>query len=323
MEYRQLGRLGVKVSPLCLGTMNWGWQTDEKPSWAIMDRALDVGINFFDTANGYGRPRGKGVTEQIIGRWFGQGGGRRERVVLATKVYGRMGEWPNFSRLSAVHIRQACDESLRRLQTDHIDLYQMHHIDWDTSWEEIWEAMENLIRAGKVLYVGTSNFPGWAIAQGNEIARARHLLGLASEQCLYNLNARMSELEVLPACEAYGIGVIPWSPLAAGLLAGALEKVEDGRRSTGEFREKLEKDRSKIEAYEKLCADLGEQPADVALAWLLENPVVTAPIIGPRTIEQLDAALRSLEVQLDDRTMRQLDRIFPGPGGRAPDAYAW
>ncbi len=304
--------------------MNWGWQTDEKTSWVIMDRALDVGINFFDTANVYGRGKlGEGKTESIIGRWFAQGGGRRDRVVLATKVYGKTGDWPNFARLSAVHIHQACENSLRRLQTDHIDLYQMHHIDWDTSWDEIWEAMENLIRAGKILYVGTSNFPGWAIAQGNEIARSRHLLGLASEQCLYNLNARMSELEVLPACEAYGMGVIPWSPLAAGLLGGALAKVEDGRRATDEFRAKLEKDRSKIEAYEKLCADLGEQPADVALAWLLKNPVVTAPIIGPRTIEQLDASLRSLEVQLDDRTMRHLDRVFPGPGGKAPDAYAW
>ena len=323
MEYRNLGRLGAKVSPLCLGTMNWGWQTDEKASWGIMDRALDHGINFFDTANVYGRPRGQGVTESIIGRWFAQGGDRREKVVLATKVYGTTSKWPNFSRLSAVHIRQACENSLRRLQTDHIDLYQMHHIDRDTPWDEIWEAMENLIRAGKILYVGTSNFPGWSIAQGNEVARARHLVGLASEQCLYNLDARMSELEVLPACEAYGMAVIPWSPLAGGLLAGALQKLSEGRRASDQIRQRLDDKRSKIEAYEKLCADIGEQPADVALAWLLRNPVVTAPIIGPRTPEQLDASLRSLEIRLDDRTMRSLDRIFPGPGGPAPEAYAW
>ena len=323
MKYRTLGRLGVKVSPLCLGTMNWGWQTDEEASWSIMDRALEHGINFFDTANMYGRPRGQGVSESIIGNWFAQGGGRREKVVLATKVFGTTGEWPNFSRLSAVHIRQACEDSLRRLQTDHIDLYQMHHIDRETPWDEIWQAMETLIRAGKVLYVGTSNFPGWAIAQGNEVARGRHLLGFASEQCLYNLNARMSELEVLPACEAYGMGVIPWSPLARGLLGGALEKASGGRRSSPDFQEELEKNRTKVEAYEKLCANLGEQPADVALAWLLANPVVTAPIIGPRTIEQLESSLRAPEIALDEDTMNKLDEIFPGPGGPAPEAYAW
>src|SRR5919202_2926588 len=265
--------------------MNFGWQTKEGDSHAIMDRALENGINFFDTANGYGRGKpGEGITEHIIGRWLAQGGGRREKVVLATKVFGSTGEWPNFGRLSAFHIRQACDDSLRRLQTDHIDLYQMHHIDRDTPWDEIWQAMENLIRAGKVLYVGTSNFPGWAIAQGNEVARQRGLLGLASEQCLYHLYARMSELKVLPACEAYGMGVIPWSPLGGGLLGGALQRVREGRRSDAGFVERVERNRAKLEAYEKLCADLGEQPADVAVAWLLHNPVVTAPIIGPRTV---------------------------------------
>jgi aryl-alcohol dehydrogenase-like predicted oxidoreductase len=303
--------------------MNWGWQADEKASWAIMDRALEHGINFFDTANVYGRPRGEGVSEQIIGRWFAQGGDRREKVILATKVFGRTDDWPNFSRLSAVHIRKACEDSLRRLQTDHIDLYQMHHIDRNAPWEEIWQAMENLVRAGKVIYVGSSNFPAWGIAQANERAGERHLLGLASEQCLYNLNARTSELEVLPACEAYGMGVIPWSPLARGLLGGALEKVAEGRRSSGQFKEELEENRPKVEAYEKLCADLGEHPADVALAWLLANPVITAPITGPRTVEQLDSSLRALEVTLDRQTMKKLDKIFPGPGGPAPEAYAW
>jgi aryl-alcohol dehydrogenase-like predicted oxidoreductase len=323
MEYTHLGRLGLLVSRFCLGTMNFGPETSEEDSHAIMDRALELGINFFDSANVYGRSKGVGTTEQILGRWFATGGGRREKVVLATKVYGRMADWPNASRLSALNIRRACDESLRRLQTDHIDLYQMHHVDRDTPWEEVWQAMGNLVQQGKVLYVGSSNFAGWHIAQANAVASGRNLLGLASEQCLYNLNARMSELEVLPACRDYGMGVIPWSPLAGGLLGGVLQKIAEGRRAAKDVQREIERKRDTLEAYEKLCADLGEQPADVALGWLLANPVVTAPIIGPRTVDQLDGALRALELELDEGTTRRLDRIFPGPGGPAPEAYAW
>ncbi len=325
MEYRHLGRLGVQVSPLCLGTMNFGPQTSEPDSFVIMDRALELGINFFDTANVYGWQKGEGVTEKIVGRWLAQGGGRREKVVLATKVYGEMGDWPNESRLSALHIRRACDESLQRLQTDHLDLYQMHHIDRDAPWEEIWQAFETLVAQGKVLYVGSSNFAGWHIARANETAKARprHFLGLASEQCFYNLVHRTSELEVLPACEAYGMGVIPWSPLGRGLLGGILGKIEGGRRASEITQRELAEHRPQVEAYEKLCADLGEAPADVALAWLLANPVVTSPIIGPRTLEQLDGSIRALELNLDEDTMTTLDEIFPGPGGPAPEAYAW
>jgi aryl-alcohol dehydrogenase-like predicted oxidoreductase len=234
-----------------------------------------------------------------------------------------MGTWPNESRLSALSIRRACEASLKRLQTDHIDLYQMHHIYREAAWEEIWQAFEVLVQQGKVLYVGSSNFAGWDIAQANEIARDRHFLGLVSEQCLYNLNDRMSELEVLPACDAYGMGVIPWSPLAGGLLAGVLGTIEGGRRASDWVQEDLAKFRDRIEAFEKLCSDLGEQPADVALAWLLANPVVTAPIIGPRTVEQLDGSLRALELKLDEGALGALDEIFPGPGGAAPEAYAW
>jgi aryl-alcohol dehydrogenase-like predicted oxidoreductase len=303
--------------------MNFGPHTSEEESFQIMDRALELGLNFFDTANVYGGKLGEGVTEQIVGRWLAQGGGRREKVVLATKVYGRMGEWPNHSRLSALHIRRACEESLRRLKTDHIDLYQMHHIDRQTPWEEIWQAMEQLVREGKVLYVGSSNFAGWHIARANEIAKQRNFLGLVSEQSLYNLNARMIELEVLPACEAYGLGVIPWSPLAGGLLGGALKKAEAGRRAQPRMQETVEKNREKLQAYEQLCEQMGEEPADVALAWLLSNPVVTAPIIGPRSIAQLDGAVHALEVKLNEELRSQLDKIFPGPGGAAPEAYAW
>jgi aryl-alcohol dehydrogenase-like predicted oxidoreductase len=323
MEYKNLGRTGVRVSPLCLGTMNFGPETSEGDSFAIMDKALDLGINFFDSANVYGWKRGEGITEQIIGRWIAQGGGRREKIVLATKVYGQMGDGPNDRRLSAYHIRAACEGSLRRLKTDHIDLYQMHHVDRTTPWEEIWQAMEQLVREGKILYVGSSNFAGWHIAQACGIASARHFLGLVAEQSLYNLNARTVELEVLPACRAFGLGVIPWSPLAGGLLGGALQKASEGRRSSSRTAGEIEKHRPKLEQYEAFCRESGEQPADVALAWLLANPVVTAPIIGPRTLEQLEGSMKALEVKLGPDQMKRLDEIFPGPGGEAPEAYAW
>jgi aryl-alcohol dehydrogenase-like predicted oxidoreductase len=323
MQYTHLGRTGLVVSRLCLGTMNFGPETSEDDSFSIMDRALEQGINFFDTANVYGAKKGEGVTEQILGRWFAQGSGHRDKVVLATKVYGEMGDWPNQRRLSALQIRQACEGSLRRLRTDHIDLYQMHHIDRQTPWEETWQAMEQLVREGKVIYVGSSNFAGWHIARANEIARSRHFLGLVSEQSLYNLTERTVELEVLPACEAYGLGVLLWSPLAGGLLGGALQKAEEGRRANSRLQAAIEKHRAQLETYEALCTELGEVPAHVALAWLLANPVVTAPIIGPRTKEQLDGTLRALEIPMSKETMEKLDEIFPGPGGAAPEAYAW
>lgn len=323
MQYTRLGRTGLKVARLCLGTMNFGPVTAEADAHRIMDRALEHGINFFDTADVYGWKKGEGITERIIGRWFAQGGGRREKVVLATKVYNDMGDWPNETRLSALHIRRACDDSLRRLQTDHIDLYQMHHIDRNTPWEEIWEAFEVLRQQGKVLYFGSSNFAGWHIAQAQEQAKARHFMGLCSEQSLYNLNARTVEYEVVPACEAYGLGLIPWSPLGGGLLGGVLQKAAEGRRASEGLQKQVERNRGKIEAYENLCAEMGEKPADVALAWLLHNKVVTAPIIGPRTVEQLDGSLRALEIQLSPEVMGQLHEIFPGPGKPAPEAYAW
>lgn len=323
MDYVGLGRTGLKVSRLCLGTMNFGPETSEKESFAVMDKALELGINFFDTANVYGWKRGEGWTEQIIGRWLAQGGGRRDRIVLATKVYGRMGELENERRLSAYHIRRACEESLRRLQTDHIDLYQMHHIDPETPWEEIWQAMEILAQQGKVIYVGSSNFPAWQIATANQLAARRHFMGLVSEQSIYSLQTRTIELEVIPVCRAYGIGLIPYSPLAGGLLAGALAKPTEGRRSTEEFQSEVEKHRAQLTQYEDLCKRIGESPSTVALAWVLSNPVVTAPIIGPRTLAQLTDSLRALEITLDEQLLRQLDKIWPGPRGEAPEAYAW
>ena len=323
MEYVHLGRTGLNVSRLCLGTMNFGPHTSEADSYSIMDHALEAGINFFDTANVYGRKLGAGVTEQIIGRWLAQGGGRRDQIVLATKVYGRMGEGINDRRLSAYHIRQSIEGSLRRLQTDHIDLYQMHHIDLETPWDEIWQAMEVLVEQGKILYVGSSNFAAWQLAQAQCAAGKRNFLGLVSEQSLYNLSARSIELEVVPACRALGIGLIPWSPLAGGILAGELEQPGEGRRSSETGRQKAEKFRTQLDAYQKLCTDIGEKSANVALAWLLRNPAVTAPIIGPRTLTQMLEALPALEIRLSDEIMNTLDAIWPGPGGEAPEAYAW
>jgi aryl-alcohol dehydrogenase-like predicted oxidoreductase len=323
MEYRHLGRLGLCVSPLCLGTMNFGPRTGEPDSHAIMDHALELGINFFDTANVYGQHKGVGATETIVGNWFAKGDGRREKVVLATKVYSEMGSWPNESRLSALNIRRACDESLRRLQTDYIDLYQMHHVYREAPWDEIWQAFETLVQQGKILYVGSSNFAGWHIAKANEAAKSRHFLGLVSEQCIYNLAERTVEMDVLPACQDYGLGVIPWSPLWRGLLAGVLDGERQGRRGSGMVQDKLGEVRPQVEAYEKFCAELGHPPAEVALAWLLANPVVTAPIIGPRVVDQLDGAMRALDVKLDRAAMKRLDEIWPGPGGPAPEAFAW
>jgi aryl-alcohol dehydrogenase-like predicted oxidoreductase len=322
MQYTHLGRSGLKVSRLALGTMNFGPHTSEADSFAILDRALELGINFIDTANVYGWKSGEGVTEQIIGRWLAQGGGRREKIVLATKVYGKMGEGPNDSRLSAYHIRHAVEGSLKRLQTDHIDLYQFHHIDLDTPWDEIWQAVERLVQDGKVTYVGSSNFAGWQIAHAQGIAKARHFPGLVSEQSLYNLAERTIELEVIPAARALGIGVIPWSPLSGGALGGILN-VGGARRLSELTQKRLEKHRDKLAAYETLAAELGEKPADIALAWLLRNPVVAAPIIGPRTLGQLEGSLRALDITLPDEILKRLDEIWPGPGGEAPQAYAW
>jgi aryl-alcohol dehydrogenase-like predicted oxidoreductase len=331
MEYVKLGRTGLMVSPLCLGTMNFGPRTTEDDSHAIMDQALELGINFFDTADVYGWKKGEGVTEQIVGRWLAKGGGRREQVVLATKVYNSMGDGPNDRGLSAYHIREACEGSLRRLQTDHIDIYQMHHIDRNTPVEEMWQAMEQLTREGKILYVGSSNFPGWYIAQANTVAAQRNFLGLVSEQCLYSLADRTVELEVIPAAAAFGLAVIPWSPLSGGLLGGILKwrasrsgkGQEVARRSSEKQRDKIEKHRSQLEAWEQFCGEFGSPPAAIALAWLLANPAVTAPIIGPRTVDQLTESLQALEVKLDEAARTRLDEIWPGPGGPAPEAYSW
>jgi len=322
MEYTQLGRTGLKVSRLCLGTMNFGPKTTEADSFAIMDRALELGINFFDTADVYGWKRGEGVTEAILGRWFAQGGGRREKVVLATKCYGDMGDWPNTSRLSALHIRHAVEGSLKRLQTDYIDLHQMHHIFRESPWEEIWQAYETLVAQGKVIYVGSSNFAGWHIVKANEAAKRRNFLGLVSEQSKYSLVERSIEMEVVPACIDYGVGILPWSPLGGGLLGGVLSGDKSGRRGEDWVQKAIAEKGPQIEAWEKLCTKLGHAPADVATAWTLQQPGITAPIIGPRLMQQLEDANKSLEIKLDSETLEAIDKIWPGYK-TSPEQYAW
>lgn len=307
--------------------MNFGPETTPEDSFRIMDRALELGINFFDTADVYGWKPGEGWTEQIIGDWFAQGGQRRERVVLATKLYGRMGngpmtDWPNTNNLSALHIRRACDASLKRLKTDYIDLYQMHHVYRDAPWDEIWEAYEVLRAQGKILYAGSSNFAGWHIAKAQEAARRRNFFGLVCEQSKYSLLQREVELEVGPACLDYSVGVIPWSPLAGGILGGVLGGTGGKRRLSEASQKMVERHRPQLERWEALCSDLGHQPGDVALAWTLTKPFVTAPIIGPRTMEQLDGAMRAVELELDDATLTKIDEIFP-PFKTAPEHYAW
>ncbi|OIK26973.1 aldo/keto reductase [Streptomyces malaysiense] len=330
MRYTQLGRTGLKVSRLVLGTMNFGPQTDEAGSHAIMDAALDAGINFFDTANVYGWGENKGRTESIIGNWFAKGGDRRDKVVIATKVYADMtaegDAWPNHDKLSALNIRRAVDASLKRLRTDHIDLYQFHHIDRNTPFEEIWQAIDTLVQQGKILYAGSSNFPAYKIAQANETAARRGgTVGLVSEQCLYNLAERRAEMEVVPAAREYGLGVIPWSPLHGGLLGGVIKKeVQGGRRASGRAADTLADPaaRARIQAYEDLLDKHGLEPGETALAWLLTRPGVTGPIVGPRTAEQLRSALRAVELELSEELLAALEEIFPGPGP-SPEAFAW
>ena len=330
IQYKRLGKHGVLVSNLCLGTMNFGWHTSEEDSFKIMDRALELGINFFDTADVYGWTVENGYTEEIIGRWLAQGGGRRDAVVLATKVYNPVDRKANLPEvnsdgrnLSAYKIRKHCEGSLKRLQTEWIDIYQMHHIDRDCPWDETWQAFDALVKQGKVVYIGSSNFAGWDIATACQEASKRGMMGLVSEQSIYHLNNRMLELEVIPACRHYGLGLIPWSPLDGGLLGGALEKYESGRRTGENFVKRVEENRDKLEKYESLCKELGHPPGEVALAWLLHNPAVSAPIIGPRTLEQLESAIYAASIELDEETLKKLDEIFPGPGGEAPKAYAW
>jgi len=323
MKYVNLGRTALKVSRICLGTMNFGWHTSAEASFDIVSESLELGINFFDTADVYGSMNfdERGGSERIIGEWLSQDSTRRDKIVLATKVYGEMGYGPNDVGLSAYRIKRCCEASLKRLQTDHIDIYYMHRIDRSAPWEEVWQAMEQLVREGKVTYFGTSNFAGWHIATANQEANKRNLMGPVSEQCGYSLLRRSFELDVIPACESYGMSVIPWGPLAGGMLGGIIEKVTEGRRSLPRTQEPMQQIRPQLEAWESLCKEVGELPGEMALAWLLSRPAVAAPVIGPRTVAQLKSSVHSLEIELSKDTLEKIDEIFPGPSGESPEAY--
>lgn len=328
MRYRQLGRAGARVSPLAIGTANFGMVTGEDEAYRILDRAHDAGINLVDTADNYNA----GISEEIVGRWLDKHPGRRDEVVLATKVYyppctytspdpvERYGGYAgtNERGLSALHIRQACEASLRRLGTDHIDLYQLHHPDRFTPMEETWQALEVLVAQGKVVYAGTSNFPGWQLARACETARARGFVGPVAEQSPYNLSDRNVERELMPACDAYGVALLAYSPLAGGVLGGTTT----GRGRRRHARAGLDTEvRQRVDRFEELCRQVGEDPSVVATAWLATRRAVTTTILGPRTVDQLEAALRSVGVMLDQGTLDQLDDIFPGPPGPAPEPY--
>lgn len=327
MQYTQLGRSGLKVSRLCLGTMNFGPETTKEDAFRIMDAALDYGVNFFDTADVYGWKQGEGITEQIIGEWFQLGGNRRERVVIATKLYNPMGkdelkDWPNTARYSAYYIRRACEASLKRMKTDVIDLYQFHHIARECPWDEVWEAMSVLVQQGKITYVGSSNFAGWNIAQANEAAKRAGTMGLISEQSKYSLLQREIEMEVAPAAQAYGVGIIPWSPLGGGVLGGVIKNQEGQRRYGDWTKHLLETKRDAFAAWEDFCEAKGVAPGDAALAWTLTRPFVSAPIIGPRTMAQLEGAVKALEITFSDEELAKIDEIFPG-FKTSPEHYAW
>lgn len=331
-HYRRLGRTALSVGPLAVGTVNFGWLTNEEDSFAILDASLEQGLNLIDTSNNYNA----GITESLLGRYFSTGS-KREQIVLATKCFSppnefgskdpvkASGSWvgPNQRGLSAKHIVEACNASLKRLNTDYIDLYQMHHVDRTAPFEEIWQAYETLIAQGKVIYVGTSNYAGWQIAKACESAKPRHFLGPVSEQSVYSLLNRTVELEVIPACRDYGLGFIPYSPLGGGLLAAAGGAAEDGKRSRGLLNGASDAQKQQLADYAAICTELGEHPADVAIAWVASNPDVTSPIIGPRTLSQLESALRGVAMVIPEEFRVRIEKLFPGPGGEAPEAYAW
>jgi aryl-alcohol dehydrogenase-like predicted oxidoreductase len=263
-----------------------------------------------------------GQSEEILGKWMARRPpADREQLVIATKLHGPMGAGPNDRGYSAIHIRHAADASLRRLQTDYIDLYQMHHIVPRAAVEEIFEAFTVLRQQGKVLYFGSSNFPGWQLARYQEYARELGQFGLVSEQSLYHLAQRTIELEVIPAAEHYGLGILPWSPVGQGLLGGLLSR-SDHTRSQKALAALTDERRAQVQRYEDFAREAGHPPADLALAWLLHQPAVTAPIVGPRTRDHLDGALAALEIELDAEQLAALDEIWPGRGA-APEAYAW
>jgi aryl-alcohol dehydrogenase-like predicted oxidoreductase len=313
-HYRLLGRTGIKVSPLCLGTLNFGGSTPEDKSIRMIHHAMDVGINFIDTANIYNQ----GGSESVVGKALGSG--KREKVVLATKVHFPTSDDPNDRGNSRRHILMAVDDSLRRLKTDWIDLYQLHRPDFDVPQEETLRAMDDLVRAGKVRHIGTSTFPAWMIVEGLAISEKYRLAPYATEQPPYNLLERRIENELLPMARQYGLGIIPWSPLAMGVLAGRYKKADEfPKDSRGARGLQIVTQRITPQGIEKaaiinqVAEDVGIPAAQLALLWVKEQPGVTAPIIGPRTMAHLETALGVLGMALEDQVAQRLDEIVP-PG---------
>ena len=333
MHYTSLGKSNLQVSNICLGTMHFGNRTSEEDAFKIMDRALEMGINFWDTANVYSGSGRRGTSEAIIGRYFQSNPGSRDRVVLATKVYGPMEDVddPNYERrVSAYKVRKHVNDSLERLQTDRIDLYQVHHFDRAITLEEFWGTFEKLITDGKVLYMGSSNFPGWGLAKFQMAAMQRKSMGFISEQTMYNLLCRWPELEVLPAAQNMGIGIIPYMPLAGGILTAKVQSVGGSRTASVENEYGIAVSSDQIRAYQELCSDLGESPVAVAIAWTLTQPAVSSAIVGIRTLSHLDDMERASELKLTKETLTHLDELFDVNQGRpirtgksAPEAYAW
>lgn len=323
MEYRTLGRTGVRVSPLCLGAMNFGGPTPEADSIAIIDAALDAGINFIDTANVYNA----GESERIVGEALARDG-KRQQVVLATKVHGEMGTGPNDRGNSRYHIMKACEDSLRRLRTDHIDLYQMHRPALDIPQDETLRALDDLVRQGKVRYIGCSTFPAWMVMEALAISERYNLARFICEQPPYNLLDRRIENELIPLAQRYGMGLIPWSPLAGGILAGryASGAVPEGSRAArmgaGSLFDQRKTPRA-VAAAERvaaLAAERGITSSQLALLWCKDQPGVTAPIIGPRTMEHLRDNLAVLDMSLSAEDGRTLDEIN-GPGNVISDFH--
>ncbi|GMV37899.1 MAG: aldo/keto reductase [Fimbriimonadales bacterium] len=318
MEYVALGRTGVQVSKLCLGCMNFGWGTEEKESIQIIHHAIEQGVNFVDTANVYG----KGASETIVGKALA--GGLRERIVLATKVHARMSDEPNDFGNSRRHIIQSCEASLQRLQTDWIDLYQIHRPQPSIPIDETLRALDDLIHAGKVRYVGTTTFAAWQITEAIWVAKELGLNRFVTEQPPYNLLDRRIERELVPCCITYGIGLLPWSPLAGGLLTGKYlggSKPEGARYSqTQPIRHIGPGAEAVIEGFNKYARERGVAPSQLALAWCAAQPGITSPIIGPRTMEQLEDNLSSLSIEITDEDRKAIDAIAP-PGTHTAEYY--
>ncbi len=320
MEYRKMGASGVKVSPLCLGTMTFGEAdessfmheigADEETSFQIMDRALEAGVNFFDTADVYGQD---GLSERVVGRWFDKSG-KRDDVVLATKFRFRMGQGPNGTGASRRRIVRTCEESLRRLKTDRIDLYQIHMQDFDTPEEETLRALDDLVRAGKVLYIGCSNYAAYRLVHSQWLSRTHHLERFVTLQAQYSLVVRDLEKELVPACRDFGLGILPWSPLGGGFLSGKYEKGKGAPEGTRldkwqDRYARFDNDRNWkiIAAVRAVAEEVGATVAQVSLAWLIHKPQVTSVIFGARNLAQLEDNLKAAEVKLGENHMKVLD----------------